>query len=93
MNVELKSISFEKACQKKGDALIILLPKDAAFEGSSNPLVQWVTQAQKQGVLSASGAGSIAAFNDPRFAAKHVQVVQVDAHDPDDVRAVLRTAA
>ena len=93
MNVELKSISFDKTCQQKCDALIILLPKDLAVAPSSGAVTQWVAAAQKQGALSATGAGSISAYADPRFIPKQVHVVTVDPSNPDGVRAELRAAA
>ena len=59
MNVELKSISFDKSCQRKCDALIILLPKGTSVASSSSALTQWVAAAQKQGALGPNGAGSV----------------------------------
>jgi leucyl aminopeptidase len=93
MNVELKSISFDKSCQRKCDALIILLPKGTSVASSSSALTQWVAAAQKQGALGPNGASSVSAFADPRFTPKQVQVVLVDPSDPDGVRAALRGAA
>ena len=93
MNVELKSISFDKTCQRKCDALIILLPKGTVVAPATSAMTQWVAAAQKQGVLGPNGAGAISAYADPRFTPKQVQVVTVDPSDPDGVRAALRAAA
>ena len=92
MNVELKTLSFDKACQKRCDALIILLPKDTRAPSKGTAVTQWIAQAQNKGALSGGANNTITAYGDPRFNAQLVHVVAVDAHAPDEVQAALVAA-
>ena len=95
MNVELKNLSFDAACQARTDVLVVLVANDtalaAAKASSANAVAQWLAQANKAGHLGAGTQTQLSSYADPRFAAKHVIALHVGAGDAGSVRLALAT--
>ena len=90
MNVELKNLSFDAACQARTDVLIVLLTQSTKLASSANnPVAQWLAQALKAGALGKNGAQQLQSYADPRFAAKQVLALHVGAGDADATRLAL----
>lgn len=91
MNVELKNLSFDAACQVRTDVLVVLVTTDmaAAKASAANPVAQWLLQASKAGHFGKGGQTQLNSYADPRFSAKQLIALHVGAGDADTVRTAL----